>query len=110
MDVKATMMDGKAVAAQVLRDCEQRFKRIVETTGVVSCLATVLVGVASMPEMHTLPNTLARRFRIPYQLAIADSREWESSWHAIEPLLACWHQAANSANIGDAMGAALGAQ
>ena len=70
----------------------------------------VLVGVASMPEMHTLPNTLARRFRIPYQLAIADSREWESSWHAIEPLLACWQQAANSSNVGDSLRAALGAQ
>ena len=70
----------------------------------------VLVGVASMPEMHTLPHTLARRFRIPYQLAIADSREWEASWHAIEPLLACWHQAANSSNAGDSLRAALGAQ
>ncbi|HEY0824664.1 MAG TPA: hypothetical protein VGD76_12810, partial [Ramlibacter sp.] len=70
----------------------------------------VIVGVASMPEMHTLPHALARRFRIPYQLAIADSREWEASWHAVEPLLAWWQHAANSSNMGDALRAAGAAQ
>jgi hypothetical protein len=31
----------------------------------------VLVGVASQAEMHTLPHALARRFHLPYQLAVA---------------------------------------
>lgn len=78
----------------------QLMERVLRTYATLSH-PPVLVGVASMPEMHTLPHTLARRFRIPYQLAIADSREWESSWHAVEPLLACWQQAANSSNIGE---------
>lgn len=67
----------------------------------------VLVGVASRPEMHTLPHALARRFHLPYQLAVADSREWESSWHALEPLLAGWQLAANSSGMDGAWRAAF---
>ena len=53
----------------------------------------ILVGVASLPEMHLLPQALARRFHLPYQLAVADSRDGEASWHALEPLLAAWQHA-----------------
>jgi hypothetical protein len=68
----------------------------------------VLVGVASQPEMHTLPHALARRFHLPYQLAVADSREWETSWHALEPLLAGWQLAVNSSGMDGAWRAAVG--
>jgi hypothetical protein len=68
----------------------------------------VLVGVASLPEMHTLPHTVARRFHLPYQLAVADSREWQASWHALEPLLAGWQHAANSSSIDGAWRQAVG--
>ena len=68
----------------------------------------VLVGVASLPEMHTLPHTVARRFHLPYQLAVADSREWETSWYALEPLLAGWQHAANSSGIEGAWPQAVG--
>jgi hypothetical protein len=60
----------------------------------------ILVGVANRPEMHTLPQTLARRFNLSYELAVADSREWEASWRALEPLLARWQPAANSSSMG----------
>jgi hypothetical protein len=68
----------------------------------------LLVGIASQPEMHMLPHTLARRFHLPYQLAVADSREWASSWRALEPLLAGWQQAANSSGMEGAWRAAIG--
>jgi len=51
---------------------------------------------------------VARRFHLPYQLAVADSREWEASWHALEPLLAGWQHAANSSSIEGAWRQAVG--
>jgi hypothetical protein len=59
----------------------------------------VLMGVASQPEMHRVPAGLASRFRLPYLPAVADSREREGSWRAIEPLLSLWQNAANSSSI-----------
>lgn len=44
MQMTAQIMDGKAVAAQVLQRCETRVASIKEKTGVTPCLATVLVG------------------------------------------------------------------
>jgi len=44
MQTTTTLLDGKAVAQQVLDRCAQRVKQIVEQTGVTPCLATVLVG------------------------------------------------------------------
>ena len=44
MTANATLMDGKAVARELLAECETRVTRIVEETGVRPCLATVLVG------------------------------------------------------------------
>jgi len=38
------VIKGKPVADQILANCEQRVKRIIEQTGVTPCLATVLVG------------------------------------------------------------------
>lgn len=58
-----------------------------------------LIGVASRPDMHTLPATLARRYGLPYLTAVADSREAEGSWQAVQPLLLHWQQAANSSNV-----------
>jgi hypothetical protein len=65
--------------------------------------APTLVGVASRPEMHTVPHALARRFHVPYQFAVADSREWASSWRALQPLLAGWQEAANSSTMDGAL-------
>jgi methylenetetrahydrofolate dehydrogenase (NADP+)/methenyltetrahydrofolate cyclohydrolase len=44
MPSTAAIMDGKAVAQQVLQRCGERVKRIVDRAGVQPCLATVLVG------------------------------------------------------------------
>ena len=44
MQATATLMDGKAVAAQVLDQCRSRVERIKHDAGVTPCLATVLVG------------------------------------------------------------------
>lgn len=55
-----------------------------------------LIGVASRPEMHELPSSLARRNGLPYLTAVADSRNPLASWGAIQPLLMMWQQAANS--------------
>lgn len=57
-----------------------------------------LIGVASRPEMHTVPATLARRFGLPYLTAVADSRDADATWSAVQPLLVHWQQAANSSN------------
>lgn len=59
-----------------------------------------LIGVASRPDMHALPASLARKFGLPYLTAVADSREPESSWQAIQPLLLDWQHAANSSSCG----------
>jgi hypothetical protein len=67
----------------------------------------VLVGVASRPEMHTVPLALARRLQLPYQLAVADSREGEASWHALEPLLASWQLAAHGSRMDRAGGGSV---
>ncbi|MCU0241226.1 MAG: bifunctional 5,10-methylene-tetrahydrofolate dehydrogenase/5,10-methylene-tetrahydrofolate cyclohydrolase [Vicinamibacteria bacterium] len=42
--MSAQILDGKAVSQNVLAACEGRVRAIVEKTGVVPCLATVLVG------------------------------------------------------------------
>jgi hypothetical protein len=47
---------------------------------------------------------MAQRFRLPYQIAVADSREGDASWHALEPLLASWQLAAHGSR-GDRAGA-----
>jgi len=44
MKTAATLLDGKAVAKQVLDQCTHRVKGIVQETGTKPCLATVLVG------------------------------------------------------------------
>lgn len=44
MSITATILDGKAVAQQVLDRCAQRAAKITDQTGVTACLATVLVG------------------------------------------------------------------
>jgi hypothetical protein len=83
------------------------------TAGVLSACSKlqqtpILVGVASRPEMHRVPHALARRFHVPYQFAVADSREWASSWRALQPMLAGWHEAANSSRMDGAWPAAVG--
>ena len=55
-----------------------------------------LIGVASRPDMHAGPASLARRNGLPYLTAVADSRITEGSWAVIQPLLMLWQQAANS--------------
>jgi hypothetical protein len=70
--------------------------------------APILVGVASRPEMHTVPRELATRFHVPYQFAVADSREWTPTWSALQPLLAGWQEAANSSSMDGAWPAAVG--
>jgi hypothetical protein len=59
-----------------------------------------LIGVASRPDMHAVPAALARRYGLPYLPAVADSRDAEHSWRAIQPLLVQWQQAANSSSVG----------
>lgn len=44
MHTTTTLLDGKAVAQQVLDRCAQRVQQIIQQTGVTPCLATVLVG------------------------------------------------------------------
>jgi hypothetical protein len=59
-----------------------------------------LIGVASRADMHAVAASLARRHGLPYLTAVADSREAEASWTAIQPLLMDWQQAANSSTCG----------
>lgn len=44
MDTTTTLLDGKAVAKQVLDGCTRRVETIFQKTGTTPCLATVLVG------------------------------------------------------------------
>ena len=44
MNTTSTIMDGKAVAKQILESCAARVEQIKEQTGVTPCLVTVLVG------------------------------------------------------------------
>ena len=44
MHTTTTLLDGKAVAQQILERCEQRVRQIIDQTSVTPCLATVLVG------------------------------------------------------------------
>ncbi|MBL0394459.1 BLUF domain-containing protein [Ramlibacter monticola] len=55
-----------------------------------------LIGVASRPEMHALPASLARQHGLPYLTAVADSRDPHATWRAVQPPLLLWQQAANS--------------
>lgn len=55
-----------------------------------------LIGVASREAMHTLPAALARRHGLSYFTAVADSRDPDETWEALQPLLLQWQQAANS--------------
>lgn len=52
-------MDGKTVSKQILENCAKRVKTIVETKGVVPCLATVLVG--SDPASETYVKMKCKR-------------------------------------------------
>lgn len=44
MNTTTTLLDGKAVAQQVLDGCTRRVRTIIQKTGTTPCLATVLVG------------------------------------------------------------------
>ncbi|HET8744419.1 MAG TPA: BLUF domain-containing protein [Ramlibacter sp.] len=55
-----------------------------------------LIGVASRDDMHAVPAAMARRHRLPYLAAVADSRLPQETWAEVQPLLMHWQQAANS--------------
>ena len=99
---RAFMADYSHLALLLSVDGDRNLELMERVLGAYATLQhpPILVGVASMPEMHLLPQTLARRFHLRYQVAVADSRACEPSWHAIEPLLAQWQHAANSPGLG----------
>jgi hypothetical protein len=101
---RAFIPDYSHVVLLLSIDPERNAQLMQRVLRAYECLAhpPALIGVASRPEMHTLPATLARRFALPYLTAVADSREAEATWQAVQPLLMHWQQAANSSTCGGA--------
>lgn len=79
-------------------DPERNAQLVQRVLRAYECLShpPALIGVASRPDMHSVPAALARRAGLPYLTAIADSREADETWQAVQPLLVHWQQAANS--------------
>ncbi len=69
--------------------------------------APVLVGVAGRAETHALPEATARRCNMGYLSVLADPRDPQQCWPALQPLLAHWQPAANSSVAGLSLPPAL---